>query len=463
MMPRLLRRLAHCIAGLSAAVAAGFSCPSVSKEPEDSAEAETEVPALMEDDVDLPRLDEAGLGADFEGEEMKQIAFELGKSFEALHRTDEIDEARLAKQIRICPDAKLEERKSLLPNLKLSAGASARRSKARNPLKAFYADMAPLREQIRQESARRARIRGPALENAMAAFRRSCGFDFRTFLPEIVGEAKRRSMPPEILLSMMTLESGGDCFASVEEGGKDPATGQALRSRGLFQVHAKFTSLRACGDAQKERIRRAQSAGELREGPRCAENPVLNLRAATKVLADKAEALVSGSKTYEIYDFEEKRARSGRNCWRKKRITISAFDKKRLRDKRGRPTRDLWRMAVSAYNGGERWVFRAKRNIDAFNALHGTKVDPYDWNSLKDYYFRRTLSRKQQIRYFGAQERDRDLDYAILNVIYAENLVPSLGATAKGETPNLADLWRKLRRELERADRDAELAKSAGG
>ena len=421
----------------TAAAPAGASAPSDALDPEANPTADDESPFADEPAND--RIDEVVAVDDFEADEMKELASELNESFEALHRTRAETEADVRKQIRICSASPFKKRKSLLPRLTGVAKERARGN--RSALKAFNADIASLQAQLRAESARRNEANARLIPKVIANFEESCGFSFDRFAPEVIREANRKRIPPETLFSMISMESTGDCFAAVREGGRDVRTGEPYYSRGLFQLHAKFTSLRACTDAQKAEIRGAKSMADLRAGPNCVENPALNLRAAAQILADKARTLVRGTKTFSIYYLA-----SGRQaCWRKKRIAIAAFRRGRLQSARGVPKHDLWRMAVSAYNGGEGWVFRAKRNIEAFNSLHGAKVDPYDWNSLKSYYFRRTLSRAQQLRYFGVQERDRDLDYAALNVIYAESAVTG---GAKSET--LADRWRKRAQTMQR-------------
>jgi hypothetical protein len=395
-----------------------------------------------------PGDDIADNGSDLEAEEMTELASELSESFSLLHKSGSVatesKDAAFASKTNMCAVTRFSERKvSLLPHMKLNKKSSGARAARGSDLKAFLADVTPLRKKIAAESRRRNEVRGSAVQSVVAGFQSSCHLDFKKFLPEIKRQAARHHIPAESLLAMMTIESGGDCFASVAEGGTDPVNGKPLFSRGLFQIHANFTKLQACSSEQKEAIQHAKSVTQLRRGPRCVENPVLNLATAVQVLEDKARALVKNSEPYEIYYLNEAGSKSGQQCWMKKWIKVSGFDAKRFKDKNGHWNRHLWRMAISAYNGGERWVFRAKRNIEAFNSLHGTKVDPYNWDSLKDYYFRRTLNHRQQLRYFGSQERDRDLDYAILNVIYAENLVPGTKSKKflQAAPGNLAELW----------------------
>jgi hypothetical protein len=377
-------------------------------------------------------------------DEMRELASEIGENFSVLHRMSSADkkskESGIISKMNMCAATQFAERKSMLPHMKFGKKTKVATVRKGNALKAFMADVKPLRNQIKAESQRRSEIRAGAIESVIANFQSSCRLDFKKFIPEIKKQAKKRQIPVETLLAMITIESGGDCFASVAEGGNDPVTGKPLFSRGLFQVHANFTKYHGCTDKQKKSIQGAKSIAALRKGPRCVENPILNLEAAAKVLEDKAKALAKNSQPYEIFYLSESKTKGKKHCWLKKTIHVAGFDAKRLRDKKGKFNRNLWRMAVSAYNGGERWVFRAKRNIEVFNKLHGTSVNAYDWDSLKDYYFRRTLTRQQQLRYFGVQERDRDLDYAILNVMYAETLVPS-GSASRDGRGNLAQQW----------------------
>lgn len=230
-------------------------------------------------------------------------------------------------------------------------------------------------------------------------FRNSCGFPLLEFTSLVKQRATQAGVPPEILLSLMTQESSGKCYALNSEQ-------DTTQSVGLFQINSASSKYPRCSNQQKAVLKNLGHASRLAQGPRCLENPVINLEESIRILKDKRRILTS--------------ARGG-------------FDESKLTSK------DAWRLAVSAYNGGPKWVLEAKKDLEQFNAKNGTHLSAYNWEDLRIFYLRMWLDRHQQNADFGSMANGRSKQNSIINLAYAENVI---GREATATTrPALTTAW----------------------
>ncbi len=228
-------------------------------------------------------------------------------------------------------------------------------------------------------------------------FQKSCGFDLGQFIPIIKSRAAQAGVPSELLLSLMTQESSGRCYVLNSET-------DSTQSVGLFQINSVHKKFPRCTNEQKNILRSLGSANRLATGPRCLENPVVNLDEAIRVL--------NASKSH---------------------ITSRGFDESKL------SSEDLWRMTISAYNGGPRWVLEAKKDLEQFNSKHGTSLSAYKWEDLRIFYMREWLDRGQKIQNLGRAVEGRSRTNSVANLSYAENIV-GRRATASSR-PGLMTAW----------------------
>jgi len=257
------------------------------------------------------------------------------------------------------------------------------------------------------------------LEKVRDNFKKSCGFPLESFVPEVKRQADAAGMSSQfLLLSLMVQESSGHCFRTSSETNR-------TRNRGLLQINSKTANYRACNDSQKRALKK-MSIDQMRQGPKCLENPVLNLEEAIRVLKSKLDLLTRS------------------NIGVSRNETYKGFDPARLKTSDGGWSDEAWRLAVSAYNGGERWVLRAKHDLEAFNKKFDAKTDPYNWEDLRVFYLRRHLDRfkKGHTTYFDDRRSGRSEKNTLINLAYTENVVPRDRRSREGQTTApLAELW----------------------
>lgn len=87
---------------------------------------------------------------------------------------------------------------------------------------------------------------------------------------------------------------------------------------------------------------------------------------------------------------------------------------------------DRMRIMVSAYNGGPKWVIRAKQDLLQFNRQQGASLDYNKWEDLRIFYFRRALDSNSEYHVFGTVRGgdQRSKSNALKNLAYTENLLP---------------------------------------
>jgi hypothetical protein len=244
-------------------------------------------------------------------------------------------------------------------------------------------------------------------------FQRSCGFSLSSFIPVIKERSERAGIPADVMMSIMVQESSGHCFASARTGSSNDS--------GLFGVNSRTANVRRCQAADINWLRHAQ-AQDLSKGPQCKENPYVNLNLAISILTSKLSSLTS----HMSY----------------RGTRYSGFDESHLLGKDGNYTRDALRLAVSAYNGGERWVMKAKADLEEFNTRYGTRLSPYNWEDLRIFYLRSSLEDNREAHYFRNSQDGRIDENAIANLSYSENIVPRRNA-GRNETPSINEYWRR--------------------
>lgn len=228
-------------------------------------------------------------------------------------------------------------------------------------------------------------------------FQQSCGFPISEFTQLVRRRAEQAGVPSDILLSLMTQESSGRCYVLNPEADN-------TQSVGLFQIKSTNASYPRCNSQQKAVLKSLGSASRLATGPRCLENPLLNLEEAIRILKDKRSSVVRGG-----------------------------FDPNKMQD------RDLWRLAVSSYNGGQKWVLEARDDLLKFNRIHGTKLDPHNWEDLRLFYFRSWLDPQRRKAMIGKPNGGRSQAYSVANLSYTENVVGR--DLTEAQRPSLASMW----------------------
>jgi hypothetical protein len=188
------------------------------------------------------------------------------------------------------------------------------------------------------------------------------------------------------ILSMMMKESSGKCDAIKKENNSE--------SIGLFQINTKSATkgISSCNTAQMAQIRGTQSIQDLKENRslQCLQNPMVSLRESLRLLNGKVKSL-------NKFSFQ----------------TMTSEDQRRL--------------ILSAYNGGEKWVERARTDLEVFNRRNETNLSINKWEDLRLFYLRRALDDNNQRNLFGlVHDRDeqRTLNNTISNLAYVEALVP---------------------------------------
>ncbi len=244
------------------------------------------------------------------------------------------------------------------------------------------------------------RRRTTQLDTVGATFRASCGIAMKDFLPEIGRAARANNVPPSMLLSLMSQESMGDCYLR-------PGTNSTYK--GLFQIalNSKSRNVSVCSPAQKAQLLAARSLAGLRAGPQCLENPVVNANEAARILRAKVDFIMT-------------------------RVGRTGFT--RADGHNNGLTANAWRLAAAGYNGGEGHVVEAHQNMMDFNRVHGTRYQVTNWEDMKVFFLRGYLDDDRQTQQYGRPERQRAWTRTVLNLGYAENIIPTGAGVAGRET-----------------------------
>ena len=242
------------------------------------------------------------------------------------------------------------------------------------------------------------------------------GYKFKKFFKTMYCESCKKGIPPEVTMAMMSIESGGNC----------PATLKADReeSTGILQINSK---VHQCRDHRTGRIHEKNT----KENLQCFKNPINNINKSIEILSGYYSS-VNNKKTPQC------------KPWLK--MTNEE--------------RDGWRRGVSAYNGGPMWTSRAIESARDKRTLKGTeylkshhrraggkkyKKDDASWEKLRMYYFIEKLSQ-------GVKANDNDkctdrrrergtgrkISCTISNLAHTEAV---LGRNVKSSSPSMVDIW----------------------
>lgn len=254
------------------------------------------------------------------------------------------------------------------------------------PVHKLVAAISPALAKIDQKTKQVAAFSRQNVDEVRDNFRKSCGVSLESFLPVIKQRAEASGIPMHFLLGLMTQESKGRCFILNSESDE-------TQSIGLFQINSDSSKFKRCTSAQKETLRASGSVDRLANGPRCLENPLVNLDESIRILQDKKQILSQGNGE------------------------VAGFDFSRLSED------DVWRLTASAYNGGQRWVFSAKKDLETFNQKNGTSLSASNWEDLRLFYMRSWLNRDERAQMLGSTNEGRSRKNAITNLAYVEAVV----------------------------------------
>ena len=244
------------------------------------------------------------------------------------------------------------------------------------------------------------------LRNIKNNFNRTCSpLKFDEYVQFLACESCRANVPPALMLSLMTLESSGNCRA------------EQLNSReqsvGLFQVNviAHRQRERRCTPEEKNQITRL-NLESLKTKPQCLDNPVKNLKAGLRILKDHYKSLSAGPVTPSF------QCQSGP-------AELTPFQT------------DQWRKALAGYNGGNRRIEEVKRLIAQNSRPEGVSSENWskfsEWQKIRMYYF--NCARR------GVTScRDNEFKNSINNLAYVETALGS----RQGVHPRLLDKWSRL-------------------
>ena len=199
-----------------------------------------------------------------------------------------------------------------------------------------------------------------SLKAVISNFNRTCKpSDFNNFFPQLYCQTCQSGIPPEVMLAKMTIESSGMC--------KGENSDSREISIGLFQVNAKEHSCK--GHRRNTRANR-----------QCLLNMENNTEYGIQIFKDFYRQ-VNPSKLVE-----------------QTKGSVCSSDWPSLSVQQ----RDSWRRAVSAYNGGPRWLHRSiqaveevKEGVDPtrlYTWRNKQKVDgaaklsDASWQDLRHYY-----------------------------------------------------------------------------
>ncbi len=232
------------------------------------------------------------------------------------------------------------------------------------------------------------------IDNARAAaprvastFKKSCGGrDVGSFIKKLKTKSVEAGVPWQYFAGKLLDESQGNCRASHDE--TDHSS-----SYGLFQINTNRRPVKGCE----------------RPGDRAwLNNPDNNLSCAFVVYKEKVDILVD-----EGFD-------------------PSFFTSDNI---------DSAKVVAASFNGGQDHLVKAKRDLEAFNAKHGTDYDYRNWSHLRIFMLRGMLSNKTEKEMFGDNPRRRTT-FSINNIAYAEKLFGTEGIPQDQTIVSIAEsLW----------------------
>ena len=250
--------------------------------------------------------------------------------------------------------------------------------------------------------------------------------NFDDFFKTAYCDACKQGIPPELMFSMMSIESAGSCSAKLQNSRET--------SMGLIQVNSQKYG---CRDSKGDWYRKKRSRA-------CLSDPYNNFRQGTDVLLDHYKKVNPDPDLSQDFGFDSPEIKLCKD-----------WTNMSLREKDG------WRRAVAAYNGGVWWVRRAIMSARDEKTLEGTKYlktqdtekyrnDPADWERVRSYIFVEKV--RQGISQFGGCSETRKeggsgrrLGCSLSNVAHTEAV---LGRNNSSQ-PSMIDMWTQYKPYLE--------------
>lgn len=239
-------------------------------------------------------------------------------------------------------------------------------------------------------------------------FNRTCKpYTFESFYPKLKAKAARAHVPVDILLGIMTQESSGRCGDPRHEFDN-------TQSVGLFQINTRSSEKPLCKLTQKDREKGITMQTHF-EDEQCLQNPLRNLDEAIAILKQKYRYINRENPLLEGHH---------------------TFDELPLKQ------RNMWRKALSSYNGGEGHVRRSIKDVDLFNKLYSTEIDNNEWAAIRIFLMRRAVDRRGFSMFPEGSEYPKARGRTDQNIVYNLSYVDSIvHPEANGQTESQADKW----------------------
>lgn len=281
-------------------------------------------------------------------------------------------------------------------------------------IRSLKSDLQSVLQQAARRGERNLAVR--PLDQVIRNFERNCfGVKFDDFKKYVQEKSVQHGVPAEIMLGIMTQETAQKSCVSI---GDKEASGHA--SVGLFQINTKTKpGIPLCNNSQIAELRRKASLKEMESGPRCMQNPALNTQFGFEVLIAKFKTVNNGK--------------------------TPTYDGKGWANQ-SNEFKDEFRRAISAYNGGERWVLAADEDLKTIAEKYGMPTDPAflkTWEFTRLVAFRRQLEANTDIyNKYGLTPQGRNSRKAENNLINMSYVDAVTGRNKPGlPYTDLATLW----------------------
>ena len=234
--------------------------------------------------------------------------------------------------------------------------------------------------------------------------------NFKAFAEKTQCEFCKKGVPPEIMMSIVSIESTGKCPAH-NKSGED--------SVGLCQVNSEEHK---CKDLKGRIYSKGTSANQ-----QCLKNPINSCSKGADILTT----------FYKGVNDKGPNPSACNKSWLDMNVT----------------KKDAWRRSVSSYNSGSSWVTRAIKSVRNSRTLTDTKylikknhtkyrTDKMSWEKLRVAYFVEKLAQGVQStaacgdRNVTGKGTGRRISCTIFNLAHTEAV---LGRN--NSTPSMVDIW----------------------
>ncbi|MCB9063106.1 MAG: transglycosylase SLT domain-containing protein [Halobacteriovoraceae bacterium] len=268
-----------------------------------------------------------------------------------------------------------------------------------------------IKETIKDEKLRLKRAKGWFINNFKRNLQNTCDNVELCKLYDVLNTVnKRYNVPSGLIIGLMTQESAGVCGLA--------ANTEKDKSSGIMQVNLEGNNVKQLnqlikkykidleGDGYKD-----YSATELKN------NFIANIEAGVARLINKFRSVNNS----QLPSFQ------GGNG------TFESLPKSE---------QFKWRKAISAYNGGQKYVNLAQKELNKAKEIH-PELKTEDWKTLRAFYFNEFLQNN------GLDKNKRAGQFSVHNVAYTEQVLGD--GSNDQDSSNFAQAW------------DDELANSCGG